>query len=769
MGMKPSSHLQKQPSLYTSTGYNRRPAIAPPAVWYGANLTGDPAIVYCQKSSPLPLQNWSRSAPRLVATAMALTLTAASATHADTVTLKTGRVIKGRVIDKGDVIHVEQRLGGIDIRRTDILKVEFDLRPAADAATPVLTDVVVLTSGQVVRGKVHFEDDGRRVIVEGRLGIAEFDRRDVRTVLRHRTQQEQAHPDFPRAEQAAEHDLATVVNQHLDRYASSDLREQQQGRLSLLELGIFAVTHLQRAELEGGSRGDAASNVLKAMSLREVISARLEESVPGLLRRLTDPSTNTRIEAIREAVLMTAEDTPPLLTRLLDQETNTEVRAMCVSQLAILRAYEPLLGILRSNNDGQLRMAVAIALGDDGILAGLPVLIEALRLRDPALRELAGRKLEEWTGETLGFRASDSPERREAGVARWWHWWETSGQKIAQRTVKAAQGAASISPEDRATARKQWEAGNTVLDVISRSQAGGSADSRAPAKTAERLFGLEKAVWHFRRALEHDPSLASARLSLALIHLEEFHQMDVARRELELLLTRFVPRDGAVGRKTVLYHLGRVSLMEADLTRADVRFVEALREDPWFIDALLARGELAFRRATMTGNHLDRETRAALLKDTVEHHRAALEGLNRQQNSLLNVIRNAQGADGASSGVTEGRVVLAARRNHASLEHKAAKICALIGRTLAASGNFRDALEAYRQAQHLDPDQPSYARAIDLFAKPVPETLGREWGDRPSQARAAMALGGLMGSGLPVAPSGSPSAEGLEPNQQPGR
>lgn len=722
--------------------------------------------MHCWKSSPLPLPKLPRSTPRLVAIAVALTLAAGtSAAHADTVTLKTGRVIKGRVIDKGDVIHVEQRLGGIDIRRTDILKVEFDIRPPADAATADATDVVVLTSGQVVRGTIHFEDEGRRVVVEGRLGTVEFDRRDIRTVLRHDDQQQSG---TSQSKPSTEDGLAAVVNQHLDQIATSDGKELQQGRLALLELGIFAVTHLQRAELEGGSRGEAATMVLKAMSLREVISARLEASVPGLLRRLSDPSPETRIEAIREAVLMAAEDTPPLLTRLLDQETTTEVRAMCVSQLAILRAYEPLLTILRSNNDGQLRMAAAIALGDDGILAGLPVLIEALRLRTPTLRDLASRKLEEWTGETLGFRAADTPERREAGVARWWHWWETTGHKIAQRTIKAAQNAASINPKDRATARKQWEAGNAVLDEISQGRPGRGIDANTPPTTSERRFGLEKAVWHFRRALEHDPSLASARLSLALIHLEEFQEVDVARRELELLLTRFVPRDGAVGRKTVLYHLGRVSLMEADLTRADVRFVEALREDRWFVDALVGRGDLAFRRATSPDSNLDRETRAALLGDTVTHYQTALTGLNRQQESLLDVIRNARGADGASGGITEGQVVLAARRNHTTLERKAASIHALIGRTLAASGNTRDALESYRRAQQLDPDQPSYARAIDLFAQPVPKALdtGR---DRSSRARVAGALGGLMGSGLPRAPSESPSTDGLKPDQQPGR
>ena len=58
---------------------------------------------------------------------VALVLGAQRPALADRVTLKKdGRVLEGRVIDRGDFIYLEQEKGGINIPRGEILKVEFD-------------------------------------------------------------------------------------------------------------------------------------------------------------------------------------------------------------------------------------------------------------------------------------------------------------------------------------------------------------------------------------------------------------------------------------------------------------------------------------------------------------------------------------------------------------------------------------------------------------------------------------------------------------------
>ena len=57
---------------------------------------------------------------------------------------------------------------------------------------------------------------------------------------------------------------------------------------------------------------------------------------------------------------------------------------------------------------GLVGLAAAFALGDAGIYAGVPILIEALRLSDVEIRTVAFQKLTEYTGQHFGYRPQGS-------------------------------------------------------------------------------------------------------------------------------------------------------------------------------------------------------------------------------------------------------------------------------------------------------------------------------------------------------------------------
>ncbi len=740
----------------------------------------------------------ARRARGLAAIAAGLALLALSTgeASADTVTLKDGRVIKGRVVDKGDAIHVEQKHGGMDFSKDDVLKVEFD-DPLAGLAPRDDIDYVVLKNNKVLRGTVSKK--GRKIYIQQDVGAGhvtvELDRDEVKTIrMRGKEKPEgtagtegaggaesAAEAEARRASEAArrEESLNSEVAKHVDVLVGEDEDAAEQSRVALIQLGIYAIPHLEREELQGGVRGLAATRVLRALQIREVVSSKLETAVPNLLRRITDglgddPSlTEDRLEiakmdrraerrrdAIREAVLMNAEDAPPLLVRLLALESHPEVKAFTVSQLAALRAYDPLLELLRTT-DGQVRMAAALALGDDGVYVGIPVVIEALHLNRPEMRSLAIRKLEEWTGDTLGFDPAASEERRTASIQRWEEWWRSTGEARAIRSMRAARDSESVSAEDRATARLQWESGNEILDDLARSRS-----LTAP----ERRFQLEKAIWHFRKSLDYDPTLATARLSLAIIYLEEFGRADEARRELELLLTRFAPRGEEVARKTILLYLGRTSLVEGDLPRAEVRFAEALKQDPNFIAAHIGRGEVAFERATISGTDIEdagadrpANNRREFLGQAVDRYEIALDVIRREQSGLHELIRDAQGPEGRSGGLTAGEVVQKARRSYDALNLKAADVLARQGRAYAALGDRTSALRAFREAKKLDDENPAYAAAIDVFSSPLPEgaegeTMVARAEDAPDAKRPGPNGAGGAGGATPAAPDAPATA-----------
>src|SRR5262249_11178537 len=154
----------------------------------------------------------------------------------------------------------------------------------------------------------------------------------------------------------------------------------------------------------------------------------------------------------------------PLLLHFLRNDPAASVRTACIGQLAILKRFDELAEILKAN-DGQLRLAAAMALGDNGIYAAIPIFMEALRLSDAGLPEHANDKLREYTGREFGFLPRAPAEEREKAIKRWEEWWKEEGPALVKRSLKGWREG-EVSEEDRNNALGQWREGNKILEQI---------------------------------------------------------------------------------------------------------------------------------------------------------------------------------------------------------------------------------------------------------------------------------------------------------------
>ena len=107
-----------------------------------------------------------------------MVLGTATAAQADTVFLKDGRILKGRVVDKGDTLFIaHQRFGGLTVDRQDVIRIELDEKPVEAERD---FDEVILKDGKIVHGDVRMSADGTEVVVSlGERGEARHPRTAV--------------------------------------------------------------------------------------------------------------------------------------------------------------------------------------------------------------------------------------------------------------------------------------------------------------------------------------------------------------------------------------------------------------------------------------------------------------------------------------------------------------------------------------------------------------------------------------------------------------
>ncbi|MBL4848924.1 MAG: hypothetical protein JKY65_25660 [Planctomycetes bacterium] len=666
-----------------------------------------------------------------------LALLASVPASADQIELKDGRVLEGEVIERGDdKIVLKQSLGSMTFSRRDIVRIVLDEGGKKEQKS---FDVVVLRDGTIIQGDVSISKDGGDVIVgRGNSGQVKHPRAVVSAIHWRDGREELSDPDHPAGGKALANRIERLLKdlRRMTPNGQPDLATRGEARRELLSLGVFARRIIEK--LREGVHKEAADEVLadlrRLADVRKVIPTRLEEKIPRLAERLISPVANERESALRSVAMEAPAEAGPLLLYFVKNDGSPRLRAYSVNQLSALRRFEELADVLKLSN-GPLRLAAAFALGEAGIYAGIPVLIEALRLPDILIRKAAAAKLRVYTAQHFGFRAKGTPEDRAKAVSRWNAWWKKDGWKLARSSIRQSAPdlkGAKVSNAERAAAAKLWIEASRMVTIAN---APLEPKGKTPAQRRESLAALgkgrkqtlQRALILIERSLDLDPGLVSARLTRATLYYEEFNKPGAARKELRLLLDR-ARHDSSnpdVAHKFAHYHLGRIEALEKAFRRAAVRFGQALDYEPGFLAARVAQGDAYFEHGlSMRGrSDEDKKLRSEAFAAALVSFRAGLETVKAKDEELLDLIK---GIRSRRRDVEESQVIQAVRRNRIALRSQRAEIHFRVGRLQAARGLDSEALDAYREAMQTDPKEPRYKKAVQFW-----ERLQRDRGKAP--------------------------------------
>lgn len=654
----------------------------------------------------------------------ALLALGASPLLADRVFLRDGRVLSGRVIDRGAMVELERPLGSLHIDRRDIRRIELERR---EAPVPgVQEDVVVLKSGRVIRGHARISDDQDAVIVSrGEHGEVSFRRGEVQRVIwaEDRGQESAAGTQGEGTGRRTEVD-AKVEQLVADLYHVEHARRAR-AQQQLASLGAFAVEPLQRLHARAAPEAaPALTEMLARIEIQALSSEPLDQAYPNLVERIypdpepAPPTPEARLELVAQSRQAVVEDlflrdpdrAMPILLFLLRQDDQlATVRSQILAQLRRLGRHQELVALL-GEKDGRIAMGAALALGDNGLYLGLPVLIDALGHARLEVRELALRKLEEYSGETLDFDPrADEAARREA-LVRWETWWKDKGEEVIARSLRGTIQPERIADAEKSEARKLWRVAHGYME-----------QSRKLGLAAEeRETHRQTAVVHLTKALEQDPTLAGARINLAEVLLEgplSEAVYVIVERELLKVISQYRDQAGMQGRRAAQLLLGGLYRRWGRYDSAVIKLRAALQEDPGFLDGHLELARTYADRAYAAGE-ADKAERLEQLQLALEEYGYALESLGSYRDGAEAAEDNQdrlalEDTERAFTGGPFRRSLLVFQD---VLKVQEAEIHYQIGRIQAARQEWPAAAESFHQAAELQPQREDYRAARDRYA-----------------------------------------------------
>ncbi|MFC1707596.1 hypothetical protein ACFL59_12405, partial [Planctomycetota bacterium] len=584
-------------------------------------------------------------------------------------------------------------------------------------------DIVILLSGDEVSGQVELRQNGRVIaVVQKTGGEVTFDQRQVRTILwSHRAESEQKAADGG--------GIGRTVELLLNRVIEGTPEDRGVARDQLLDLGVFALPYLETRKGREDDPPEARKileKVLEVAHIRSYGSSFLIERVPNLGRRLADPDPEVRLAALKEAVVVSPRDCPPLLLHLAKKERTSHVRAFVLGQLSLMNRTEELAELLESE-DGSLRLAAALALGDNGVHVGIEYVIDALGHSSPEVRKVAIGSLERWTGQFLGFFAEDEEGKRQKAIVRWQTWFEKDGQQFVEQSLRATVDRNQITQEEKDEGHAYW----TRAQILWRKVVEQSLDGEA------RRDELLKVQFLLRKALEKYPHFLNARLALAELCLTELDSPEDARIEIDLVLRRYADDAGVDTKKQAYYCLGLIGQREHKWPEAERHLRKAAALAPNDYRIARAMGRLSYDRALndpdLVGKHIRAGKRGAPqatpatakdvakarvleLKVSVAAFTASLKKLEAYEEEVE------QSKTSADTGATDEELPfevglfltkLRAMKDH--LRREAAELHFLRARSYAALQQDELAYSDYLQAKKLQPSNVIYHSAVEVW------------------------------------------------------
>lgn len=409
--------------------------------------------------------------------------------------------------------------------------------------------------------------------------------------------------------------IAQRVQKQIERLRSDDKKVQASAKKELIKLDVFGIALIKEIAAqkpEDPKVQPVLREILRQHELRTLVSNEVENRVPKVYERLSSNDAAIRESVLQDVSLEAPKSAPKLLYYFLRNDPQPSVRAICVSQLSMLRAFPELAKILKQPN-GRMKMAAAIALGEHGILAGVPVLIDALAMPDQnhlavlkdakaskdakaearislmrvrQLKTLAYMKLKEFTGYNFGFSLLAKKEAQDQAIKDWRSWWERNGPRLMLQSNKLVEGGQENSLE-RKEAEKYWKEGNRLLTEYENYQ-----------KDGQRLEGLERrsrfrqVADFYRKAIQTDPTFVRARVSLAYVYYNELGQLTEAKNLLRNVLNQTINVKSKLPRKQAYFHLSAIARREGDFREAELRLYDAIKLEPKDLNQHLALGDL---------------------------------------------------------------------------------------------------------------------------------------------------------------------------------
>jgi tetratricopeptide (TPR) repeat protein len=679
----------------------------------------------------------------------ALVVAGATRARADTVFLRDGRIVRGDVRERTDgKIEIIHRHGALIVDRNEVARVDSDTNGGGSANPWV--DTVVTTDGRVLTGNVTIAEDTKEVVVTnekfgGETRIAHDLIRGI--TFRKGKQSPVAAPGASpgSTDGSTEEKWRAQIDASLTKLRDplSDANDRKAARRQLLALGIYATQYIKDTIAQVASNDQVVlpvlSDVLRVAQLKTVVSASIEEKIPDICERLIDPDPALRVKAVEDVAVFFGDDAPPLLLHLIRHDPSPKVKAMCVGELSMLKRYDDLGAVLKMREHGQLRFVAALELGEAGIYAGIPVILEALRLDGPAFKDVrvtAIEALKKFTGQgDLGYLPeSEDKTSRDEAVKRWESWWEASGANLVSKSLRSFDKQ-DISDADRGKALDRWREGNKALDEIEKKDQ--EADAKKEKVDAKvRSYSYELAAHLFKEATDLDPTLCAARLSRALVLYEQLGRSREAENELKLVLSRFTPEDATYPRVLATYHLGRIAELDGEWRKAQLRYEDAAHLDESFFDAFIGVGDCSLEQALAVGPGgstpiandesskpaLDpaapfgpKQTREEYLTRAVASYRRAIDAINKKSEALKNTARDLGGVTGETESFREGRLLTTIRTDRDDLTKRAANVWFRIGRAQSARGDAKEAVMAFKLARELDGSNAQYKDACTFW------------------------------------------------------
>ncbi len=613
----------------------------------------------------------------------ALLLLALFAQAEDVLILKSGVKITGRITELGEHVEVLRDLRSLRYPMRDVLRIEYDeeLHPSSSPSDTL--DVVRLHDGRVFTGQCSLAPRGTRIniVLENGTRVG-FARSEVIEVI------------WQRGGTGAIGDVRTRIDELLAEYASREPDERLPVRRKLFEIGGLAVPYLESLQVATqGATKEAANFCLQAVFLAPQTSKRLRQAMPEFAVFWLDPDKDVQIQVLRRASLEDPEGVVPFLRRAVESsDRHPAVKAFAISQLAVLAENDELLEILDASSDGRLRMAVAVGLGSNGIYAGIPVLIEALKHEDVEVRAMAIAHLKAWTGDSKNFFPDDSEERRASGVELWEEWWEENAQEVLEVAAKMVRGPDGVSPAEKEQALELSRLANEAWTEM----------SRLPVDDDEgRTFARDKADFYFDRSLSADPTNLATRLANGVFQYVVDADTTTAEREFDLLLKLLPPGTNARERSQVFYHRARIAMARSQWDRANELLVSAMAHDRDDIEARSAMGELriteAIRRPALLPEH-----RIQLLEEALDELDIALEAMIERRSEFSRTTLNLL-ADESLGSFERGPLLRTTDEVKDGLKAQHGRIHLLRGRAQLALNRDGEAVESLRAAHGMIP------------------------------------------------------------------